>query len=83
MSIYKSDLDISLKHMITKKVMSNINVFGSWVHDRIFCNVYRTSVVTKEGNASKIESVVTKLLLKPKYLSTIATCRDVFCLGRA
>ena len=45
MIIYKGYFDISLKNMITEKMMSNVYMFSPWMHDGILCDVDSTGVV--------------------------------------
>lgn len=56
----------SLFNIIPEEVMSYINVFGPFMLNRIFIYVNWTCGVTHDRNKSKIDSIVTKLLLYPK-----------------
>jgi hypothetical protein len=44
---YSINLDISFAHMISKKMVSNINMLGSRVLNRIVCNLDSASVVER------------------------------------
>jgi hypothetical protein len=53
-----SHLDISLHHMISQEVMSQFEVFHSFVEDWVFGYRDVTGVVTYEGNSLELYSKV-------------------------
>lgn len=63
-------------------MMSNVNVFGSRMLNRIFGNIDCTHIVTENGHGPLIDAIVTQHLLHPKQLSAATADSYVFGFGR-
>ena len=63
--INKFKQDITTLHMISKKMMSNINMLGSRMLNGIFAKIYSTCIVTLNWNVIKHYAKVPKLLFLP------------------
>ena len=62
------------------EVMSDLNVFGPRVLDRIFGDIDGTCFVTIDSKMLLTNTIIKKELLHPKNLGTTATNSNVFNL---
>ena len=64
--------------MISKKVMSYINMLSSRVMHMVLWNVNGTCIITKNINKTEIHTKVTQLLLEPQKLRTTGRRNNIF-----
>ena len=62
--------DVALQHMITKKMMTNLNVLCLRVLNWVMSNLDGTLIVTVEWHILHIDAIVLEGLLYPHQLST-------------
>ena len=67
--------------MISKKVMSNFNIFCLRMLNRIFRNLDDTGIVTIYGEMFLTNTIIKKKFLHLKELSVATTNNNVFCLN--
>ena len=71
------DRDVALEHMITKKMMTNLDVLGLRVLNWVMSNLDSTLIVTVERHILHVDAVVLESLLHPQQLSTSRTSGNV------
>ena len=59
------DGDVALQHMITKKMMTNLDVLSLRVLNWIVSNLDGTLIVTEERHILHVDAVVLESLLHP------------------
>jgi hypothetical protein len=64
-------------NVVTKEMMTDFNMFGTSMLNRVFAKINSTFVVTKNGDVVKLNSVVDKSLLHPNSLLTCLSGRNV------
>ena len=69
--------NVALQHMITKKVMTYLNVLCLRVQDWVVSNLDGTLIVTEERHILHVDVVVLESLLHPQQLSTARTISNV------
>ena len=72
------DGDVALQHMITKKMMTNLNVLCLRVLNWVVSNLDGTLIVTEERHILHVDAIVLEGLLYPKQLSTARASSNVF-----
>ena len=65
-----ADGDIALQHMITKKMMTNLDVLCLRVLNWVVSNLDGTLIVAEERHILHVDAIVLEGLLHPKQLST-------------
>jgi hypothetical protein len=73
-----ADDDVSLQHMITKKVISNLNVLRPRVLYRVLRDFDGTLVVAQQRYFLQVDPVVLERLLHPKELTAASSSNNVF-----
>ena len=63
------------------EVMSDLNVFGPRVLNRIFRDIDGTSIVTIDSKIFLTNTIIKKKFLHPKKLGVVATSSNVFSLS--
>ena len=76
-----SELDVLLFYMITKEVMTNIDVLGPGMMHRILRNIDSTSIITSYLKGAHMNAKIRKLLFQPKELSAARGNCNVFGFG--
>ena len=71
------DGDVALQHMITKKMMTNLNVLCPRVLNWVVSNLDGTLIVIEERHILHVDAVVLQSLLQPQQLSTARTSSNV------
>ena len=71
------DGDVALQHMITKKMMMNLNVLCLRVLNWVVSNLDGTLIVTVERHVLHVDAVVLESLLHPQQLSTARTSSNI------
>ena len=69
--------DVALPHMITKKMMTNLDVLCLRVLNWVVRNLDSTLIVTVEWHILHVDAIVLECLLHPKQLSTTRTNSNV------
>jgi hypothetical protein len=69
----KHHLDLSLLNMVSQKVVSHFDVFGSPVENWVMGQAYGTGAITHEGYTLVCHSIISHSLHYPKYLGAAAT----------
>ena len=69
--------NVALQHMITKKMMTNLNVLCLRVLNWVVSNLDGTLIVTEERQILHVDAVVLESLLHPQQLSTARTSSNV------
>ena len=59
------DGDVALQHMITKKMMTNLDVLGLRVLNLVMSNLDRALVVAVERHILHVDAIVLESLLHP------------------
>ena len=72
------DGDVALQHMITKKMMTNLDVLSLCVLNWVVSNLDGTLIVTEERHILHVDAIVLEGLLHPKQLSTARDNSNVF-----
>jgi len=73
-----ADDDVSLQHMITKKVISNLNVLRPRVLYWVLRDFDGTLVVAQQRYFLQVDSVVLERLLHPEELTAASSSSNVF-----
>ena len=76
-----ADDDVFLQHMITKKVISNLNVLRPRVLYRVLRDLDGTLIVAQQWHFLQIDAVVLESLLHPEELCATSTSGNVLCLS--
>ena len=75
------EMDITLLHMLSNEVMTNLDVIRLGVENGVVGDLDSTLIVTKKRHLVEVESIILHCLPHPKQLST-TTCRgDVLGFG--
>ena len=69
--------DVALQNMITKKMMTNLNVLCLRVLNWVVSNLDGTLIVTVERHILHVDAVVLESLLHPQQLSIARTSSNV------
>jgi hypothetical protein len=72
--------NVPFSNVVVQEVMTDINVLGARVLNRVVSNFYGTLIVTKEGNPISNHTIVQEALLHIEDLSTTNPRRNVFRL---
>ena len=70
--------NVALQHMITKKMMTNLNVLCLRVLNWVVSNLAGTLIVAEERHILHVDAIVLECLLHPKQLSTARASSNVF-----
>ena len=76
--INKFKKNITILHMNTQEMMSNIYMLSPRMLNGIFAKVYNTCIVTFNRNVIKFNVIVQQLLFLPQKLQTTKTCCNIF-----
>ena len=71
------DGDVAIKHMISKKMMTNLDGLCLRVLNWVVSNLDGTLIVTEERHILHIDAIVLESLLHPQQLSTARTGSNV------
>ena len=71
------DGDVALQHMITKKMMTDLNVLCLRVLNWVMSNLDSALIAAVERNILHVDAIVLKGLIHPQQLSTARTSNNV------
>ena len=70
--------NVALQHMITKKMMTNLNVLCLRVLNWVVSNLDAILIVAEERHILHVDAIVLEGLLHPKQLSIARASSNVF-----
>ena len=72
------DGDVALQHMVTKKIMTNLDVLCLQVLNWILGNLDGAFIVAEEWHILHVDAIILESLLHPEKLSTARSSSNVF-----
>ena len=77
-SIPMVDEDVALQHMVTKKMMTNLDVLCIRVLNWVVSNLNSALIVAVERHILHVDAIVLEALLHPYQLSTARSSSNLF-----